>query len=50
MSCPNQLYIGQTDLAGYIHLCEEIGTSYNQGLAMATTLQGTTVQAMLAQK
>jgi hypothetical protein len=41
---------GQTDLVAYIHLCAETGPSYNQGLALATALQGTTVQAMLAQK
>ena len=40
----------QTDLAGYIQLCAEIGPSYNQGLALAAALQGNTVQAMLAQK
>ena len=34
---------GQTDLAGYIHLCAEIGPSYNDGLAFATALQGTTI-------
>ena len=44
------LHKGQIDLAGYIHICAEIGSSYNQGLALATALQGTTVQAMLAQK
>jgi hypothetical protein len=41
---------GQTDLAGYIWLCAEIGLPYNQGLALATALQGTTVQPVLAQK
>ena len=41
---------GQTDLAGYIQLCADIGPSYNQSLALATALQGTTVQAMLSQK
>lgn len=30
---------GQTDLAGYIWLCAEIGLSYNQGLALAAALQ-----------
>jgi hypothetical protein len=45
-----QLHKGQTDLAGYIQLCAEIGQSYNQGLALAAALQGTTVQTMLAQK
>ena len=39
---------GHTDLAGFIRLCAEIGPLYNQGLALATALQGTTVQAMLA--
>ena len=38
-----QLYKGQTDLVGYIHLCAEIGPSYNDGLAFATALQGTTI-------
>ena len=47
---PIRLHKGQKDLAGYIHICAEIGSSYNQGLALATALQGTTVQAMLAQK
>ena len=42
-------YKAKTDLSGYIHLCAEIGPSYNQGLAMAAALQGTTVQAMLSQ-
>lgn len=41
---------GQADLSGYICLCAEIGPSYNQGLAMATALQGITVQAILVQK
>ena len=41
---------GQMDLAGYIHLCAEIGLSSHQGLALAAALQGTTVQAMLSQK
>jgi hypothetical protein len=45
-----QPYKAHTDLAGYIHLCVEIGPPYNQGLAMATALQGTTVKAMLSQK
>ena len=45
-----QLHKGQTDLAGYIHLCAEIGPSSNHGLALTTALQGTTVQAMLSQK
>ena len=45
-----QPYRAQTDLAGYICLCAEIGPSYNQGLAMATALQGTTVQVILSQK
>lgn len=31
-------YKAQTNLAGYIHLCAEIGPSYNQGLAVATAL------------
>jgi hypothetical protein len=43
-------YKTQTDLAGYIHLCAEIGPSCNKGLAMTAALQGTTVQAMLSQK
>ena len=38
-----QTYKGQTDLVGYIHLCAEIGPSYNDGLAFATALQGTTI-------
>ena len=45
-----QPHKGQTDLARYIHLCAEIGPSSNHGLALATALQGTTVQAMLSQK
>ena len=44
-----QPYKAKTDLSGYIHLCAEIGPSYNQGLAMAAALQGTTVQTMLSQ-
>ena len=43
-------YKAKTDLSGYIRLCAEIGPSYNQGLAMAAALQGTTVQAMFSQK
>ena len=42
-------YKAKADLPGYIHLCTEIVPSYNQGLAMAAALQGTTVQAMLSQ-
>ena len=42
-------YKAKTDLSGYIHLCAEIGPSYNQSLPMAAALQGTTVQAMLSQ-
>ena len=42
-------YKAKTDLSGYTPLCAEIGPSYNQGLAMAAALQGTTVQAMLSQ-
>ena len=38
-----QTYKGQTDLVGYICLCAEIGPSYNDGLAFATALQGTTI-------
>jgi hypothetical protein len=41
---------GQTDLAGYVHLCAEIGPSGNQGLALTTSLQGTTIRATLSQK
>ena len=41
---------GQTDLAGYVHLCAEIGPSYNQGLAFGATLQGTALQAMFLRK
>ncbi|XP_052036908.1 endogenous retrovirus group K member 10 Gag polyprotein-like, partial [Apodemus sylvaticus] len=41
---------GKTDLAGYIRLCSEIGPSYNQGLAMAAALQGTTIQGILSQR
>jgi hypothetical protein len=44
------LHKGQIDLAGYIRLGAEIRTSYNQGLMLACALQGTTVQAILAQK
>ena len=43
-------YKEQIDLAGYICLCAEIGPLYNQGLAMATALQGTTVEAILSQR
>ena len=43
-------YKEQMDLAGYICLCAEIGPLYNQGLAMAAALQGTTVQVILSQK
>ena len=43
-------YKAQTDLAGYIRLCTEIGPSYNQDLAMAAALRGTTVQAILSQR
>ena len=45
-----QPHKGQTDLGGYTCLCAESGPSYNQGLALAAALQGTTVQVMLAQK
>ena len=41
---------GNTDLAGYIHLCSEIGASYNQGLAIAAAFQGTTIQGILSQR
>ena len=40
---------GQTDLAWYICLCLEIGSSYNQGLAISATFQGTTVQGIFSQ-
>ena len=40
-------YKAKTDLSGYIHLCAEIGPSYNQSLAMVATLQGTTVQQIM---
>ena len=43
-------YKAQTGLSRYIQLCAEIGPSYNQILAMAATLQETTVQAMLSKK
>mgnify|MGYP001072020417 CR=1 FL=1 len=33
-----QPYKAKTDLSGYIHLCVEIGPSYNQGLDMAAAL------------
>jgi hypothetical protein len=36
-------YKAKTGLSGYIHLCAEIGPSYNQSLAMAAALQGTPV-------
>ena len=45
-----QLHKGQTDLAGYVHLCAEIGPSYNQGLAFGAALQGTALQAMFLRK
>jgi hypothetical protein len=45
-----QPYKAKTDLSGYIRLCAETEPSYNQGLAMAAALQGTTVQAMLSQR
>jgi hypothetical protein len=44
-----QPYKVKTDLSGYICLCSEIEPSYNQGLTMASALQGTTVQTMLSQ-
>lgn len=37
----------KTDLLGYMHLCAEIGTAYQQGLAMVATMQGTTVKQLL---
>ena len=33
-----QLHKGQTDLSGYVRLCADIGSSYSQGLALATAL------------
>ena len=45
-----QPHKGQTDLAGYVHLCAEIDPAYNQGLAFGATLQGSTVQAMFSWK
>jgi hypothetical protein len=47
-----QPHKGQTDLAGNVRLCAEIGPSYNQGLAFffGAALQGTTVQAMFLWK
>ena len=35
-----QPHKGQMDLVGCVHLCAEIGTSGNQGLAFTATLQG----------
>ena len=31
-----QLHKGQTDLAGHVHLCAEIRTAYNHGLAFGS--------------
>ena len=45
-----QLHKGQTDLAGYVCLCAEIGPSYNQGLAFGAALQETALQAMFLWK
>lgn len=45
-ACSIRLHKGQTDLAGYILLCTEIGQSYIQGLALAGALQRTTVQCL----
>jgi hypothetical protein len=48
--CPAtiQLHKGETDLAKYVHLCAEIGPSYNQGLAFSAASQGTAIQAMFS--
>ncbi|XP_066206297.1 endogenous retrovirus group K member 8 Gag polyprotein-like [Saccopteryx leptura] len=43
-------YKKKTDLSGYIRLCSDIGSAYQQGLAMAAALQGFTVKQFLAQQ
>ena len=37
-------------LSGYIHLCSDIGPTYQQGLVMAAALQGYTVKQFLTQQ
>ncbi|XP_036114163.1 endogenous retrovirus group K member 5 Gag polyprotein-like [Molossus molossus] len=43
-------YKKKTDLSGYIRLCSDIGSAYQQGLAMAAAMQGFTVKQFLAQQ
>ena len=38
-----QPHKGQKDLVVDVHLCAEIGPSYNQGLAFRAVLQGTAI-------
>ena len=45
-----QPYKTKTDLSGYICLCSDIGSAYQQDLAMAAALQGITVKQFLAQQ
>ena len=40
----------KTDLAGIVLLCSKTGPLYNQGLAIAAALQGTTIQGILSQR
>nr|XP_035152454.2 endogenous retrovirus group K member 10 Gag polyprotein-like [Callithrix jacchus] len=43
-------YKRKTDLSGYIRLSSDIGSAYQQGLAMAAALQGCTVKQFLSNK
>lgn len=40
----------KTDLTGYIHLCSDIGPSYQQGPAMATAFGGQTVKEFITNR
>ena len=43
-------YRKRTDLTGPIRLCSDIGPSYQQGLAMAASMQGQLVRDFLASR